>query len=182
MFGIILLILLIAGLLIWIISVQNKLVSVSEFCENSLSQIGVQQQSRWDALTSLFDLAKGYASFESETLSKVISARKNTSSNASAKDVQTQENLLSRGFASINALAESYPDLKTNSIYVKTMENVGTFEENVRMSRMVYNDSVTKFNRIVLSFPGSLIASMLHFKKKDYLEEVAEKKDMPSFK
>ena len=63
MFGIILLILLIAGLLIWIISVQNKLVSVSEFCENSLSQIGVQQQSRWDALTSLFDLAKGYGIF-----------------------------------------------------------------------------------------------------------------------
>ena len=42
MFGIILLILLIAGLLIWIISVQNKLVSVSEFCENSLSQIGMR--------------------------------------------------------------------------------------------------------------------------------------------
>lgn len=169
-------------LLIWMVSVQNKLVSVNELCENSLSQIGVQQQSRWDALTSLSDLTKNYSSFESETLLKVISARKSIARNASADEVQSQENLLSQGFASINALAESYPELKSNSVYIKTMENVNTYEDKVRMSRMVYNDSVTKYNRMVLSFPGSVIASFLHFKKKDYLKEVSEKKEMPSFK
>ncbi|MBR0423222.1 MAG: LemA family protein [Clostridia bacterium] len=168
-------------LAIWIISVQNKLVSVNEFCQNSLSQIGVQQQSRWDALTSLYDLTKSYSSFESETLLKVISARKNTTGNSSAGDIESQEKLLTQGFASINALAESYPDLKSNSVYTKTMEDVNTYENNVRMSRMVYNDSVTKLNRMVLSFPGSLIASLLHFQKRDYLEEVKGKTEMPSF-
>lgn len=169
-------------LVIWVISVQNKLVSVNEFCENSLSQIGVQQQSRWDALTALADLTKNYSSFENDTLLKVISARKNMSHNITAKDIQSQENLLSQGFASINALAEAYPDLKANSVFIKTMDNVNTYENNVRMSRMVYNDSVTKFNRLVLSFPGSMVASLLRFRKRDYLEEVAEKKEMPSFK
>ncbi len=33
-------------LIVWIISLQNKLVSINEFCNNSLSQISVQQQSR----------------------------------------------------------------------------------------------------------------------------------------
>lgn len=169
-------------LVIWVISVQNKLVSVNEFCENSLSQIGVQQQSRWDALTALADLTKNYSSFENDTLLKVISARKNVLHNVTTKDIQSQENLLSQGFASINALAEAYPDLKANTVFIKTMDNVNTYENNVRMSRMVYNDSVTKFNRLVLSFPGSMIASLLRFRKRDYLEEVAEKKEMPSFK
>ena len=166
----------------WIISVQNKLVSVEEFCKNSLSQIGVQQQSRWDALSALADLTKNYSSFESETLLKVISARKNITGVATAKEIESQENLLQKGFSSINALAEAYPDLKANSVYIKTMDNVNSYENNVRVSRMVYNDSVTKFNRMVLSFPGSMIAGMLKFSKRDYLEEGADKKGMPSFK
>ena len=169
-------------LVLWIISVQNKLVSVNEFCENSLSQIGVQLQSRWDALTALADLTKNYSNFENETLLRVISARKSVMRNATTEDVKTQESLLNQGFASINALAEAYPDLKANSVYIKTMDNVNSYENNVRMSRMVYNDSVTKFNRLVLSFPGSFIARLLHFNKRDYLEEVSEKKEMPSFK
>lgn len=181
LFGIIL-ISLIAFLAIWIISVQNRLVTVNEFCQNSLSQINVQQQSRWDALVSLYDLTKNYAALEGETLLKVISARKNITNNTSTEDIQAQEKLLTQGFASIHALAEAYPDLKANSVYIKTMDSVNTYEENVRMSRMVYNDSVTKFNRMVLSFPGSLVANLLHFSKRDYLEEVSEKKEMPSFK
>ncbi|MDQ5984249.1 MAG: Protein LemA [Eubacteriales bacterium SKADARSKE-1] len=169
-------------LVVWIISVQNKLVSVDEFCKNSLSQIGVQQQSRWDALTALADLTKNYSSFESETLIKIISARKNITMGSTTGDVQNQENLLQKGFASINALAEAYPDLKANSIYIKTMDNVNNYENNVRMSRMVYNDTVTKFNRMVLSFPGSIIAKFLKFDKRNYLEDVDGKKEMPSFK
>ena len=188
-------------LVIWVISVQNKLVSVNEFCENSLSQIGVQQQSRWDALTALADLTKNYSSFENDTLLKVISARKNMSHNVTAKDIQSQESLLSQGFASINALAEAYPDLKANAQYSSLMDELAGTENritvarkdyndavkvynqnNVRMSRMVYNDSVTKFNRLVLSFPGSMVASLLRFRKRDYLEEVTEKKEVPSFK
>ena len=180
-FGVIL-VALIVVLVIWFVSVQNKLVSMDEFCKNSLSQIGVQLQSRWDALTALADLTKNYSSFENDTLLKVIAARKGITGDASAKDVEAQENLLQKGFSSINALAEAYPDLKANSVYVKTMDNVNTYENNVRMSRMVYNDSVTKFNRMVLSFPGSMIAGMLRFGKRDYLEEVAGKSEMPSFK
>ena len=180
-FGIIL-IGLIVILGIWMISVQNNLVSVDEFCKNSLSQIGVQQQSRWDALTALADLTKNYSSFESETLIKVISARKNITGNATTGDVDAQENLLQKGFASINALAEAYPDLKANAVYIKTMDNVNNYENNVRMSRMVFNDAVTKFNRIVLSFPGSLIAGWLKFSKRDYLEDVPGKAEIPSFK
>ncbi len=114
---------------------------------------------------------------------EVISARKTTVLGETAEGyIQSQEKLLNKGFSTINALAESYPDLKSNSVYIKTMDNVNTYENNVRMGRMVYNDSVTKFNRVVLSFPGSLIAKMLKYNKKNYLEDAIGKSEMPSFK
>lgn len=39
--------------ILWVVGVQRKLVSRDELCKNSMSQIGVQQSSRWDALTAL---------------------------------------------------------------------------------------------------------------------------------
>ncbi|HOG41990.1 MAG TPA: hypothetical protein PLI69_05580, partial [Bacteroidales bacterium] len=50
----------IAILVIWVISVQRNLISKEELCKNSMSQIGVQMSSRWDALTALADLIKSY--------------------------------------------------------------------------------------------------------------------------
>lgn len=44
---------------------------------------------------------------------------------------------------------------------------------------MVYNDSVTRYNRMVRQFPDALVASVLNFTVKEYLQEVSEKKDMP---
>ena len=64
----------------WVIGIQNKLVKVDELCKNALKQINVQQVSRYDALKALIKLTREYASYEGETLEKVISARRITSS------------------------------------------------------------------------------------------------------
>lgn len=47
---------------------------------------------------------------------------------------------------------------------------------------MVFNDTVTKYNRSILIFPNSIIASALGFKEYDYFEGSSDKKDIPSWK
>lgn len=173
-------ILVIVLLFLWGVSSQNKLVHTEELCGNALSQIGVQQASRWDALNALADLTKGYSEQEYRMLMDTIAARRNVGPKSSASDAQEQETMLSQSFGRINALAEAYPDLKSNTVYLKTMESVQDFEDKVRMSRMVYNDTVTKFNRLVRSFPGSLIASILGFAVRDYLQDNPDKTAMPN--
>ena len=76
-------------------------------------------------------------------------------------------------------LAEAYPDLKSTTLYLKTMDDVKHYEDNVRMSRMVYNDTVTKYNRLVRSLPGSLLAGGLGFAARDYLQDDPAKAEMP---
>ena len=169
-------------LVLWIISVQRKLVNAEELAKNAMSQIGVQQSSRWDALTGLVELLKSYNEHEYNTLRDVIAARSGINANSSAQDAQAQEDLLTSAMQQLKVVVEQYPDLKANAMYVKTMDSVNTYENQVRMSRMVYNDSVTRYNRLIRQFPDSFVASLFHFGQKDYLKENTAKSDMPSLK
>ena len=74
--GIIITIAVIALLVLWVISVQRKLVNADELCQNSMSTIGVQQESRWDALTGEVELIKTYNEHEYNTLRDVIAQRR----------------------------------------------------------------------------------------------------------
>ena len=175
------LILVLAAIVLWVIKTQNLLVRLDEMCKNALKQINVQQVSRYDAIAALVKLTRDYASYESETLQKVVEARKITANaSPSVDDINRNEAALKEVSAKLIAIAEQYPDLKANQQYTKTMEEITRYEENVRLSRMTFNDTVTKFNQQVRMFPGSLVASLLHFVPKEYLAEDTTKTEYPA--
>lgn len=167
---------------LWFIFTQRKLVAMDENINNAMSQIGVQLSSRWDALTALLDLTKGYAEHEYKTLSDTIRMRSTITAKSTAAEVNDQENILTETMGRIMAVAESYPDLKANENYIKTMDSVNDYEKMVRQSRLIYNDSVTKLNRAIRMFPTSIVAGMLGVTSRDYLEASESKADMPNMK
>ena len=144
-------------IILWFISAQRKLVAMDENINNAMGQIGVQLSSRWDALTALLDLTKGYADHEYKTISDTIKMRTSINSNSSAAEVNKQENMLTEAMGKIMAVAESYPELKANENYIKTMDSVNEYEKMVRQSRLIYNDSVTKLNHTIRMFPTCLL-------------------------
>ena len=180
MWWILIVVALVVIIVFWGISVQRRLVSADELCGNAMSSIGVQQNTRWDALTALADLVKGYNEHEYKTLMDVIAQRRPVDGKTTAQDAQQQENILTDAMNKFVAVAEQYPDLKANDMYKNTMDGVKQYEENVRLARMTYNDTCTKFNRMIRMFPDSIIAGMLGFKTKDYLQTEEAKKEMPS--
>ena len=177
---IVLLVVLLAG---WVMSTQRRLVVMDENINNAMSQIGVQLSSRFDALTALLDLAKGYAAHESQTLIETIKSRRSViTAKSTPQDVLQQEGVISEALGRISMVAERYPELKADKGYAKCMDAVDSYEKMVRTSRLIYNDSVTKLNREIRMFPVSLIAGMLGFRQRDYLEAREDKADMPSMK
>ncbi len=175
-----LLVVLLAG---WVMSTQRRLVVMDENINNAMSQIGVQLSSRFDALTALLDLAKGYAAHESQTLIETIKSRRSViTAKSTPQDVLQQEGVISEALGRISMVAERYPELKADKGYAKCMDAVDSYEKMVRTSRLIYNDSVTKLNREIRMFPVSLIAGMLGFRQRDYLEAREDKADMPSMK
>ncbi len=166
----------------WFISVQRMLVSLDENVNNAMSQIGVQLSSRFDALTGLLDLVKGYNEHEYKTLSDVIKMRTSIGGKSKASDVEAQENMITETLGKIMAVAEAYPDLKSNTNYQNMMNSLNDYESKVRQSRLVYNDTVTKLNRTIRMFPYSIVAPMCGISARDYLKTDESKSAMPSMK
>lgn len=161
---------------LWFVSTQRELVNLDEKCNNALSQIKVQLNSRWDALLALAKSASAYAKHESETLIKTIQSRQTTEVRT-AGDVNQQQTAFNEVLGRLMAVREAYPELKASDLFEKTMDGVKEYEDNVRMSRMIYNDTATRMNRYVRQWPSSFVANMLHFDVKEYLNVDDQKKE-----
>ena len=159
----------------YFVMTQRSLVNLDELCKNALGQIEVQLNSRWDAMLALAKTAAQYAKHESETLIEVIRQRRGEDVNSPAI-ASEQQGALQQVMGRLIAIGEAYPELKAADLYKEVTDGVRKYEENVRMSRMVYNDTATKMNRMVRQWPSSIVASMLHFGQKDYFKTDEEQK------
>ncbi|MDA0226189.1 MAG: LemA family protein, partial [Proteobacteria bacterium] len=65
----------VAVLLVWVISIYNRLVVLRNRFKNGFAQIDVQLKRRYDLIPNLVEAAKGYLTHERETLEAVIKAR-----------------------------------------------------------------------------------------------------------
>jgi LemA protein len=167
----------------WTISIQRKLSVLDDNVGNAMSQIGVQLSSRFVAMTALLDLLKAYDKQEYEILVEAINSKRiMITAKSTPEDVLCKERFISDALSSIAMIAERYPELKADPTYLKGMDTVEVFENMVCTSRLIYNDSVTKLNREIRTFPVSIIAGMLGFRKREYLVEQADKADAPGMK
>ncbi|WP_341877137.1 LemA family protein [Defluviitalea saccharophila] len=171
------------GIVLWVRATQRKLVILDENLRNAMSQIGVQLSSRFDALMQLLDLTKDYSRDDIEILIETIQSRRTViTAKSTADDVICQEGLISEALLKIEMVTEQYPGLKTSPNYIKTMDAVQTFDNMVRTSRLIYNDSVAKLNQEIRMFPVSMIAGVLGFRKRDYLDDQGTKAGISSIK
>lgn len=171
----------IAVLALWAISTYNNLIKSREMVRNSMGQIAAQVESRWDAISSLISATKKYSDHESKVLESVTAQRTGINKNSNPSDIEKDDNIFNEAIGKINVVVESYPDLKASTVYTNTMTQINEYENNVRHSRMIYNDTVTKFNRSILTFPNSLLAGMFGFKEEEYFSSTDTKESMPSW-
>lgn len=163
MTALLIIIAIIALLAMLVIGIYNNLVSARQKVKNSWSQIDVQLQRRFDLIPNLVETVKGYMSHESEVLEKVTALR---TSWASAKDINDKvkiDNELSGALKTIMAVAENYPDLKANQNFITLQTELSNTENKISYSRQFYNDTVTRYNTSLESFPSNVVASMFHF-------------------
>lgn len=177
--GILFIIILIAG--VWVIKTYNNFISLGERVTNGKAQIATQIESRWDAVTSLIHATKQYSQYEVETLESIVEKRINISENSSIDELEKEDTQLNNVVGRLIAISENYPDLKASDVYQNTMKSINEYENNVRHSRMIYNDVVTRFNRLVRMFPSNLVASIFKFGLREYFQATASKEEMPSW-
>ena len=166
---------------LWAVSCRRRLVVMDENINDAMTQIGVQISSRFDVLTVLLYLTKGYAAHEAQMLIGTIKSRRRAiTARSTPDDVLEQEEIIAETLDRISVMAERYSDLKANENYAKYMNAVESYEKMVNTSRLIYNDNVTKLNRELRMFPTSLIAKVFGFRQRDYLEELEARVKYPN--
>jgi len=193
-FGLVVLVVLlviVAGLVMWVVGIYNRLVKLQNRYENAFAQIDVQLKRRYDLIPNLVETAKGYLKHERETLEAVIQAR-NQAVSASQKAAQKPgdpsamqelsgaEGLLTGALGRLFALAEAYPDLKANQTMSQLMEELTSTENRIAFARQAFNDAVTTYNNSREVFPAVMLAGTFGFNEAELFEiEVPEQREAP---
>ena len=83
---------------------------------------------------------------------------------------------LSGAMGRLIAVAEAYPELKSNQNFLHLQQQISAMEEKLEDYRQFYNDTVLRYDRLLETVPSNLIARMFHFKKEEFFKvEKAEK-------
>ncbi len=168
---IIVVLVLIAG--IWAVVTTNGFKAKEIKIDESLSGIEVALTKRFDMLTKMFDVAKGYAKHEKELITETINLRKGMSI-SEMNDASVKMDSMAR---SINVTAEAYPTLTSNTIFMDLQAGIRDAEEHLQAARRLYNANVTAYNTAIVMFPASLLAGG-RTKKDLFIMEESKRQDV----
>ena len=149
-----------AGVVLWVVGAYNGLVSLRNQVMNAWKQIDVQLKRRHDLIPNLVNTVKGAMNFERSTLDAVISARNRAVSASGVQQTAQAENQLTQALGRLFALTEAYPDLKATGNVAQLQEELTSTENKIGFARQLYNDVATQYNTRQMQFPTNLVAGL----------------------
>lgn len=156
--------------LVWGISLYNRLVSSRNRTREAWSGIDVSLAKRYDLVPNLVATVKGYATHEKETLEKVISYRTASVNANTIGEKAAAAGGLTSALGSLMAVAEAYPELKADANFRQLQSELADIEHNLESARRYYNGTARENNNMVERFPSNILAGMFAFKASPYWE------------
>lgn len=147
------------------IGVYNRGVSLRNYVREAFATMDVYLKKRWDLVPNLVETVKGYSEFEQNTFLKVTELRTKNYSTMTTEEKLDANKELNGAIRSILAVAENYPDLKSNETYTNLMNQLTSLENDIANSRKYYNGTVRELNTFLEVFPSNIIGSTFGLKK-----------------
>jgi len=151
----------------------NDFQRMDEQVKSGWSEVLNQYQRRSDLIPNIVATVKGEASFEQDTLTKVIEARsKATSIQATPELVNNPEAFekfqkaqgeLSGALSRLMVVSEQYPNLKANQAFQDLRVQLEGTENRITVARNRYIKDVQAYNVLARSFPTNLTAMIFSY-------------------
>jgi LemA protein len=173
----VLLIVAIAILIIYAIVTYNGLVRRRNEVEEAYRQIDVQLKRRYDLIPNLLEGVKKYFRQEQEVLGEVTRARSQAMQPQSPRQQAQSEARLSGAIGNLFAVAENYPELRSDKVLLDFQEELSSTENKISFARQHYNDSVSDYNTRIQSFPAVVFARAMGFIEREYFEAIGPERE-----
>src|SRR6476469_7644636 len=154
----------------------NDFQRLDEASKAAWSEVLNQYQRRADLIPNIVATVKGEASFEQETLTKVIEARSRATSIQATPELvndpeafdkfQKAQGELTGALSRLMVVAEQYPNLKANQAFQDLRVTLEGTENRITVARNRYIKTVQEYNVLARSFPTNLTAKMFSYEVK----------------
>lgn len=152
-------------LVIFIISLYNRLINLRNTRENAFADIDVQLKQRHDLIPQLLGSVKGYMKHEEGVLTRVTEARAKAMGASTIDGKIAAESELGAALQGLRVQVEAYPELKANQNFMQLQEEISDIENKLAASRRYFNSTTREYNTAVQSFPANIIAGSFGFHK-----------------
>lgn len=154
----------------------NEFQSLDEQVNASWSEVLSQYQRRSDLIPNIVNTVKGEASFEQDTLTKVVEARAKATSiqvtpelardPAALQKFQAAQGELSGALSRLMVVSERYPQLQANQGFRDLRVQLEGTENRITVARNRYIKSVQEYNVLTRRFPTNLTAKVFGYDTK----------------
>ena len=169
----IVLLVIVAIVAIWFVSVSNSFKRTLTLVEQAKADIEIYMVKRYDVIQNSLKTVKEFVKHEDEVFNKLIEIRKGMD----VEELSKQASLQEKAGAGLVALAEAYPELKSQDLFVQLQKQLSDENEHYAAAKRAYNSNVSVFNQQVVVFPNSIIAGMCGYEKLPFFaDENAESK------
>ena len=154
----------------------NNFQTLDEQVKAAWSEVLNQYQRRADLIPNIVASVKGEASFEQDTLTKVIEARSRATSIQATPELvnnpeafekfQKAQGELTGALSRLMVVAEQYPQLKANAAFQDLRVQLEGTENRITVARNRYIKTVADYNVLARSFPSNLTAMVFGYKVK----------------
>lgn len=160
----------------WVVSIYNNLIEVRNNVEKAFNNIDVLLQQRHDELPKLIDTCKGYMQHERSLFEDITRLREHYQHLKGSEEKTRTENEINKIMGTLAHRWEAYPELKASANFLQLQERVSALESSIADRREFFNDSTNIFNIQIERFPDLLMAKLMRYHKRPYLDVPEEKK------
>jgi LemA protein len=177
--GLVIVIALVAIVAVAVLLLYNRMVARRNAVDNSWSQIDVALKRRHDLVPNLVEAVKGYAKHERETFERTTKARAGAEAASGPAQQAAAENTLGAAIRRLMAVAEQYPELRATENFQQLQAALTETEDQIQITRRVYNDTVQTYNTLIQIFPPSLVAKAFGFEPREFYDAPKESEATP---
>lgn len=168
--ALILAVLLVISIITFFINLYNRLVMLKFNVEKAYGNIDVILKQRADEIPNLVTVAKQFMSYEKDILTKLTELRTFYYKTKNLEEKTQLANQMSKALSSFFAVSENYPTLLSNSNFIELQRRVSELENKIADRREFFNDSVNLYNIGIHEFPNVILAKILGYNDKSFLE------------